>query len=65
MCVEFDGEQHFRPCKRFGGKFQFDKIKHLDYIKDEYCIKNNINILRIPYTKIKNIHNILKTHLLK
>jgi very-short-patch-repair endonuclease len=65
VCIEFDGEQHFKPCKRFGGKVQFDKTKYLDYIKDEYCIKNNINILRIPYTEIKNIHNILKTHLLK
>lgn len=64
-CVEFDGEQHFRPCKRFGGESQFGKIKHLDYIKDEYCVENNINILRIPYTKIKTIDNLLETHLLK
>ena len=63
-CIEFDGEQHFKPCKRFGGKLQFEKTKQLDCIKNEYCIKNNINMLRIPYTKIKNINDILKINLL-
>ena len=46
--IEFDGEQHFRPSKKFGGE-KFDTTKENDKIKNEFCEKNNINLIRIHY----------------
>ena len=60
LCIEYDGEQHFREVKWFGGEQGFKKrIKH-DKMKTEYCKENNINLLRIPYTEFKNIEEILR-----
>lgn len=60
ICIEFDGEQHFKPCKRFGGRKEFEKIKKYDILKNEYCKNKKIKLIRIPFTSIKNIDNILK-----
>lgn len=55
-CIEYDGEQHFRPVK-FDGKDdetaikQFEKTRYHDEIKTKYCEDNNIHLLRIPYFK--------------
>ena len=46
VCIEFDGVQHIMPIKIFGGEKTFTKIKKRDKIKNEYCIKNNIRLLR-------------------
>jgi len=49
ICVEFDGEQHYKPIEYFGGKKMFElRVKH-DNIKNGYCQRNNIELLRIPY----------------
>jgi hypothetical protein len=49
ICIEYDGEQHFRPIELFGGEGGFNKRKYHDSIKTQYCINNNIHLLRIPY----------------
>lgn len=54
--IEFDGEQHFKP--RFG-KDNFVITRRNDKIKDDYCEANGINLIRIPYTEIKNIPKII------
>ena len=60
LCIEYDGEQHFKEVKWFGGKEGFEKrVKH-DNMKNKYCEDNSINLLRIPYTEFENIENILK-----
>jgi len=51
LCIEYDGEQHFKSMEFFGGEKGFVKIKNNDKIKDEYCRNNNIHLLRIPYYK--------------
>lgn len=69
ICIEYDGIQHFQPTK-FGGvsiedakeKYEEGKIK--DNIKNNYCKKNNIKLLRIKYTySEKEIKNMLITNL--
>lgn len=64
MCIEYDGEQHFMPIDFFGGKESFEKQVERDSIKNSFCIKNNILLIRIPYSEIDNInqilHNIIK-----
>lgn len=51
ICIEYDGEQHYRPVEYFGGQYGFEcRLKH-DGIKNDYCKNNNILLLRIPYYK--------------
>jgi hypothetical protein len=57
---EYDGIQHYEEVKRFGGKSGLEKRQYHDSIKNEYCIKNNIPLIRIPYWKFDNIEQILE-----
>lgn len=50
LLIEYDGVQHFKPFKHFGGVEKFKKQKKNDRIKDTYCRNNGIKLLRIPYT---------------
>jgi very-short-patch-repair endonuclease len=63
LCIEFDGQQHFNSYERYGGIKGFNKRKLYDSIKNKFCLDNNINLLRISYTQIKNIEKILKEKL--
>jgi very-short-patch-repair endonuclease len=49
ICIEYDGEQHFILKKYWGGEKEFKKIQKRDKIKNQYCKKNHINLLRIKY----------------
>ncbi|MFW6225878.1 MAG: hypothetical protein ACOC3V_02865 [bacterium] len=62
-CIEYDGQQHFKINKFFGGEKEFKKTKIRDEIKNNFCEKNNISILRIPFDEFNNIDNILETNL--
>ena len=57
-CIEFQGEQHFKPFKYFGGLDKLIKTQENDRIKYEYCIKHNINLIIL--NDIKTINKILK-----
>ena len=46
-CIEFDGIQHFEPRDRFGGLDEFKKTQIRDRIKDEWCLKNKVTLVRI------------------
>jgi len=59
-CIEFDGEQHFKSFKFFGGKEKLKQNKKRDEIKNQYCLENNIDLIRIPYYEFDNIEEILK-----
>ena len=63
ICIEFDGEQHFRPVEFFGGKKTFLKIQNRDKLKNRYCNLNDIILLRISYLDFKEIKNILKDNI--
>lgn len=49
IAIEYDGEQHYKPIKCFGGEEKFKKTIERDKIKNDYCECNNIRLLRIPY----------------
>ena len=64
MIIEYNGKQHYEPIDFFGGVENYKYIQKHDKIKYDYCIKNQIKILYIPYTLTKNeiidkIQNIL------
>jgi hypothetical protein len=63
VCIEFDGQQHFKPIKRFGGDVEFKNVKKRDEIKNKYCLENNIKLIRIPYYDFNNTEEILKKEL--
>lgn len=65
MCIEFDGEQHFKLIDHFGGEEAFKIRQKHDKIKDDYCRKNCIKLLRISFSEINNIENILYTSLIR
>jgi len=51
ILVEYDGIQHFQPVG-FGGNAEVNYSENVirDGIKNEYCKKKNIKLIRIPYT---------------
>jgi len=54
-CIEYDGEQHFRKFNTSWGDEVFKLTKIRDNIKNVFCKKNNINLLRIKFNE--NINN--------
>lgn len=60
LCIEYDGLQHFKAIKHFGGKAGLIKTQKRDKIKNEYCKANNIRLLRIKYNeKVSKLLSIL------
>lgn len=59
MCIEYQGEQHYRPVSIFGGEDSFKSQVKRDKIKKKYCKSNNIELLIIPYWKIEDAEKIL------
>ena len=59
MCIEYNGEQHYKSVKRWGGDKLFIVRQLRDEIKRKYCEKNNIKLLVIKHNE--NIVNILNS----
>lgn len=60
LCIEFDGKQHFYESEFF--KYRSGDLEDLqkrDKIKENYCKKNNISLIRISYLNFSKINNIL------
>jgi len=49
VCIEYDGEHHFKEIEKWGGKNSLSIIQYHDKIKNEYCLKNKISLYRISY----------------
>ena len=64
ILIEFDGKQHY-VIESFGKDLDtFISIKIRDTIKNIYCDKNNLNLIRIPYWEINNIEEILNNKII-
>jgi len=59
--IEFDGEQHYRAI-RSEEKLEYTQIH--DKLKTDYCIKNKIPLLRIPYYNFKSYKKIIDKFLI-
>ena len=57
LCIEFDGEQHYKP--KFG-EANFKITQYHDNIKNDFCAKNKIYLLRIPYWDSSNAEKLIK-----
>lgn len=49
ILIEYNGKQHYEPIEYFGGKEAFEGIVMRDKIKENYCEKNNIRLIKIAY----------------
>lgn len=59
ILVEIDGEGHYKPCcfnniSEENAIKVFKLTKKHDNIKNNFCIKNNKKLIRIPYTMFEN-----------
>ncbi len=67
ICVEYDGEFHYELSRFVNKKKATERLKNIhrrDRIKTNYCKKNNIRLIRIPYWEFDNIEQILTKELL-
>lgn len=64
MCIEYNGEQHYKPINHWGGENKLKEIKERDKIKAEYCKKNNIQLKVISYNQNinKKLLNLFKIY---
>lgn len=54
--IEYDGEQHFLEVpNNIYTKEELEKIKEYDKIKNQWCEKNNIPLIRINYTQLHKL----------
>jgi hypothetical protein len=63
LLIEYDGKQHFNSISIWGGDEGLKKIKINDNIKNQYCIKNRIPLLRISY--LENVEDKINEYLSK
>lgn len=59
LLIEFQGEQHYKPIKYFGGEEKFLKQQKNDEEKRTFCKEKHYSLLEISYIEIDNIENIL------
>ena len=59
ICIEYDGEFHYKDL----GFNDLESQKIKDNIKNEYCSKKNIHLLRIPYFNREMIKDIINNFL--
>lgn len=64
VVIEYDGQQHFFPVDFAGrgkewAEQKFKDIQNRDKIKDDYCKRENIKLIRIPYNDYGKIDDYL------
>jgi hypothetical protein len=57
IIIEFNGMQHYKPIKFFGGQEAFDYLQVRDKIKKQYCLENQLKLVIIRYDD--NVEEIL------
>lgn len=50
LAIEFQGRQHYEEIEIWGGKEGYEKRLLCDQIKRDWCEKNGVRLLEIPYT---------------
>ena len=63
IIIEYNGIQHYKPIKRFGGLDSFNNQIERDNAVRQYCTEHKTKLIEIPYTQKNNIDNILKKEL--
>lgn len=53
ILIEYDGEQHFQKVKN--DFFNYEELQERDNFKNEWCEKEGIKLVRIPYTDFERL----------
>lgn len=53
--IEYDGIQHTDPRFGWNNLENFKKIQYRDNYKTQWCLENNIPLIRISYSQYKNL----------
>ena len=61
LAIEYNGIQHYKPVKFFGGEEEFIKTKDRDERKKKYCKNHNIKLITIAYSDFDKIDEILSS----
>jgi very-short-patch-repair endonuclease len=61
LLIEYDGQQHFKPYRRFGGTKALKSLKIRDEIKNQWAMKKDYNLLRIKHTSFNDLESILES----
>lgn len=61
--IEYNGGQHYRPVKWFGGIEKFNEQQARDLALRLYCEQNKIKLIEIPYWDFDKIEEVLKREL--
>jgi very-short-patch-repair endonuclease len=59
LLIEFDGRQHYENSELWGGEEKLAQTKRHDGIKTEFAAQNGYHLLRIPYSSIGDIADIV------
>lgn len=57
LLIEYDGDHHKKPVKFRKDQSEYKTFIHTqitDWLKDKYCIENNLNLIRIPSNGLVN-----------
>lgn len=49
IAIEYQGHQHYESIDFFGGQVYLEYVQSHDKIKSDYCAKNNIQLICVPY----------------
>ena len=59
LIIVYNGIQHYKPIKMFGGAKAFHKQKQRDENVRQYCMENGIKLFEISYLQYPIIEQIL------
>ena len=63
LIIEFNGEQHYRAKEEWGGEKQLQWQQRRDAALRDFCKRERIRLLEIPYTDFDKIDEILEQEL--
>lgn len=59
LVIEYNGEQHYKPVKMWGGERKLKKQQERDETLELICKAKGLHLVVIPYTEYNNIDNTL------
>jgi hypothetical protein len=60
LAIEYQGEQHFRPVERFGGKIGFCEVQLRDKRKRQLCKENGVKLVYFTYAEELSVERVEK-----
>jgi very-short-patch-repair endonuclease len=63
ILIEFDGEQHYKVTPHWGGEPALKNLIENDKKKDFWAKENGYKLIRIKFSEIDNIENILESQI--